>query len=191
LGCPQYQQVDNEMVFYGSPTHPRGMGHLIRLCLLQGIEPCFIPLQEPWRHGVVEKFNHHWLQGVLHRAHLKSAADLKRENQNFEVRHNSLYRYSKLNGKTPLECLQTSQAPLRFPPQEQPPRAPLPKPQGGKYHVIRFIRSTGRLSVFGENSPVPAEAVYEYVRATINVAEQTLSLYLEGKLIDQYEYRLR
>ena len=167
------------------------MGHLIRLCLLQGIEPCFIPLREPWRNGVVEKFNHHWLQGVLHRAHMESVADLRRENQSFEVRHNSRYRYSKLNGKTPLECMQASQVPLRFPAQEAPPQAPLPKPQAGKYHLIRFIRSTGRLNVFGENFPVPPEALYEYVRATIDVAEQTLSLYLEGKVIDRYTYRLR
>ena len=33
LGIPQHQQVDNEMVFYGSRAHPRGMGPLIRLCL--------------------------------------------------------------------------------------------------------------------------------------------------------------
>ena len=36
LGMPQHQQVDNEMVFYGSPAHPRGMGVLIRLCLPLG-----------------------------------------------------------------------------------------------------------------------------------------------------------
>lgn len=36
---PKPQQVDNEMVFYGSPAHPRGMGVLIRLCLPLGIEP--------------------------------------------------------------------------------------------------------------------------------------------------------
>jgi putative transposase len=49
LGIPRYQQVDNEMTFYGSPTHPRGMGKLIRLCLHYGVEPIFIPLKEPWR----------------------------------------------------------------------------------------------------------------------------------------------
>jgi len=33
LGVPEHVQADNEMVFYGSPAHPRGMGPLIRLCL--------------------------------------------------------------------------------------------------------------------------------------------------------------
>jgi hypothetical protein len=32
---PEHQQIDNEMVFYGSRAHPRGMGPLIRLCLTQ------------------------------------------------------------------------------------------------------------------------------------------------------------
>ncbi len=84
LGCPRYQQVDNEMVFFGSPTHPRGMGHL-----------------------------------------------------------------------------------------------------------IRFIRSVGLLNVFGEKFKMPKEAIYEYVHATIDVAEQTLSIYLEGKQIEEYKYQLR
>ena len=42
LGMPKHQQVDNEMVFYGSPAHPRGMGLLIRLCLPLGIEPILV-----------------------------------------------------------------------------------------------------------------------------------------------------
>src|SRR5690349_14034672 len=62
LALPKHQQVDNEAVFYGTQAHPRGMGSLIRLCLLNGIEPWFIPPGEPWRNGIVEKFNDHWRQ---------------------------------------------------------------------------------------------------------------------------------
>ena len=46
LGIPQNVQVDNELVFY-SRQYPRGMGILIRLCLLNGVEPWFIPMAEP------------------------------------------------------------------------------------------------------------------------------------------------
>ncbi len=53
LGMPRNIQVDNEMSFYGSPTHPRGMGPLIRLCLHHNMETWFIPAAEPWRNGVV------------------------------------------------------------------------------------------------------------------------------------------
>ena len=56
LGIPKIEQVDNELCFYGSPAHPRGMGKLIRLCLWHDVEPLFIPMREPWRNGAVEKF---------------------------------------------------------------------------------------------------------------------------------------
>lgn len=57
LGIPQHQQVDNEMVLYGRPAHPRGMGMLIRLCQrgLRKIgqygkwEPGFTNTTEGWR----------------------------------------------------------------------------------------------------------------------------------------------
>lgn len=50
---------------FGSPTHPRGMLPLIRLCLHNGVEPWFIPMADPWRNGVVEKFNEHYEQKFL------------------------------------------------------------------------------------------------------------------------------
>ena len=122
---------------------------------------------------------------------MENAVDLGRENQSFELRHNSRYRYSKLNGQTPLEALKASQARLHFPAQPTAPRAPLPKPEAGKYHLIRFIRSSGLLNVFGEEFKLPTEALYEYVRATVDVAEQTLSVYLANRQIEGFAYRLR
>ena len=191
LGMPKYQQMDNETAFYGSRAHPRGMGKAIRLCLLHGIEPCFIPLAEPWRNGVVEKFNHHWLQKFLSRIPMHSEEELKRESLAFEQRHNSRYRYSKLGGKTPLQSLAASQIALRFPPNTKPPRDPLPKPEYGKYHVFRFVRSNGLLDLFGEKFTLPPEATYEYVRATVNVTQQKLFVYLDNSLIDEKNYLLR
>ena len=161
LGIPKYLQVDNETVFYGSRKYPRGMGKLIRLCLPLGIEPCFIPMAEPWRNGVVEKFNDHWRQKFLGRVAMECEGDLKRESLAFEQRHNSRCRYSKLNGKTPMETLATTKKPLRFPATEQPPKLPLPKPEKGHYHVVRFIRGKACFDLFGETYPMPSEAVYE------------------------------
>jgi len=191
LGLPKYQQVDNEAVFYGSHRHPRGMGKLIRLCLPQGIEPCFIPLAEPWRNGVVEKFNHHWRQKFLGRVVMECEDDLKRESLAFEQRHNCRYRYSKLKGKTPNEALAAANKPLRFPVKERPPQQPLPKPETGYYHVVRFIRSDALLNLFGETFPMPPEVIYEYVWATVDVARQRLSLYFDDAIFDEREYLLR
>jgi len=190
LGMPRHQQIDNEMLFYGSPTHPRGMGLLIRLCLPLGIEPWFIPIGEPWRNGVVEKFNHHWRQRFLCHTPMGSVAELHRESLRFEQRHNTHYRYSKLGGKTPLAAMQASGISLRFPPSPKPPQVPLPKPCTGRYHLIRFIRSDGQLDVFGEKFPLPSQTIYEYVRATVDVERQRLAVYLDDRLLDERPYPL-
>ena len=47
------------------------------------------------------------------------------------------------------------------------------------------------MDVFGERFPVPPEAIYAYVWGTIDVREQSLSLYLGSDLLNQQEYRLR
>jgi transposase InsO family protein len=191
LGIPKYEQVDNELCFYGSPAHPRGMGKLIRLCRWHGVEPVFIPVREPWRNGAVEKFNDHWGDKFQRRVDMTTAADLTRESLAFETRHNLEWRYSRLAGKTPMQALATTEVKLRFPPSGDPPREPLPKPERGRYHVVRFIRSDGQMDVFGERFPVPPDAIYAYVWGTIDVREQSLSLYLGPDLLSQREYRLR
>ncbi len=192
LGLPRHLQVDNEMVFYGSPTHPRGMGPLIRLCLHYGIEVWFIPQSEPWRNGVVEQFNHHYQQKFLDRVPMRTADELKEGTLAFEQKHNSRYRYSKLNGKTPLEALGHSRKkPLHFPPSQPAPETPLKKPEVGAYHLIRFIRNNCKLDIFGERFRVSPDLQYEYVVATIDVKEQKLKLFHEQLQVDEFDYKLR
>ena len=191
LGMPCNQQVDNEMSFFGSPRHPRGMGPLIRLGLLHGIEVWFIPTGEPWRNGVVEKFNDFWQDKFLHKVNLTSETELRTESLAFEERHNGRYRYSKLGGKSPAQALEASKAKLRFPRTLEAPHCPLRKPQGGRYHLVRFVRSDGRLNVFGEMFPAPSEAIYEYVRLTVDVERQRLGVFLDSKQIDEHPYQLR
>jgi hypothetical protein len=83
-----------------------------------------------------------------------------------------------------------SNKPLCFPTDEQAPRYPLPKPEYGKYHLVRFIRSDGQLDVFGEKFSVSQELFYEYVIATIDVKEQKLKLYLNQMQVDEIDYKL-
>jgi len=190
LGMPEHLQVDNEMLFYGSPSHPRGMGILIRLCLHNGIEPWFIPKGEPWRNGVVEKFNDHYRQKFLGRIHMTGETELREQALFFEQKHNRRYRYSKLGGRTPLQALAMSNKALRFPDEGQAPRHPIPKPKCGIYHVVRFIRSDGILDIFGEKFQAPSVTVYEYVIATINIKEQKLKLYLDKLQVDEIDYKM-
>jgi transposase InsO family protein len=191
LGIPENLQVDNEMAFFGSPAHPRGMGPLIRLCLHYGVHLWFIPPSEPWWNGIVEKFNDHYQQKFLAKVPMASLIQLGHESLAFEHRHNSTYRYSKLQGRTPLTALASMETPLSFPSTGDVPRHPLKKPEDGCYSLVRFIRSDCRLNIFGEMFPVPPETQYEYVVATVDVKTQTLQLFLDGTQVDEYKYRLR
>lgn len=191
MGIPDNVQVDNEMSFYGGTRYPRGMGPLIRLCLHNGIEPWFIPVAEPWRNGVVEKFNDHYQQRFLGKVTMNSESELMDQSLVFEHRHNSTYRYSKLGGKTPIKALAASRMPLRFPDNDKPPKYPLKKPKVGKYHLVRFIRSNLKLNIFGELFAVSPELQYEYIVATIDVKEQKLKLFLDKIQVDEFTYKLR
>jgi putative transposase len=191
LGIPNHQQVDNEAVFFGSRQYPRGMGNLIRLCLLYGVEAWFIPMREPWRNGVVEKFNDHYRRLFLRRVAMQGEEDLRQQSLIFEQKHNTRYRYSKLRGRTPQRTVDQSRHPIRFPESPQAPRCPLPKPTTGRYHLVRFIRSNLLLDVFGERFKMPSEAAYEYAVATIDVEKQRLSVGIDGTTIAEYEYGAR
>jgi putative transposase len=191
LGIPNNQQVDNEAVFFGSRQYPRGMGNLIRLCLLYGVEPWFIPMAEPWRNGVVEKFNDHYRSRFLSRVAIQGEEDLRQQSLMFEQKHNTRYRYSKLRGQTPQRALDQSRHTIRFPESIQAPKHPLPKPTTGRYHLVRFIRSNLMLDIFGERFKMPSEAAYEYAIATIDVGKQKLSVGIDGRTIAEHEYAAR
>ncbi len=191
MGLPENLQVDNEAAFFGSPTHPRGMGPLIRLCLRYGVKLWFIPPSEPWWNGVVEKFNDHYEQKFLDKVPMVSIPQLRQESLAFEHRHNSTYRYSKLKGNTPLKALAATEKKLIFPSKSDVPKHPLDKPEDGCYHLVRFIRSDCRLSIWGEMFSAPPQTQYEYVVATVDVKEQKLKLFLDTIQVEEYKYQLR
>lgn len=191
MGMPNNIQVDNAMSFFGSLAHPRGMGPLIRLCLHQGIEPWFIPMAKPWRNGMVENFNDRYQKMFLQKKIMNTEEELQEGSLTFEQRHNSKYRYSKLKGKTPIKALADSTVHLRFPKEPKAPKHPLKKPEMGRYHVVRLIRSDLKLNIFGEIFSVPPELQYEYVIATINVKEQKLKLFLDKLQVEEFKYKLR
>ena len=112
-------------------------------------------MREPWRNGVVEKFNDHYEQRFLQKIPMATIPDLLSGSLAYEQKHNSTYRYSKLGGKTPLKALEVAHRKLRFPGEEQPPHHRLKKPETGRYHLVRFIRSNLKLNIFGEMFRLP------------------------------------
>jgi len=140
---------------------------------------------------MIESFNDRYQQMFLGKVVMSSQEDLKAGSMVFEQRHNSRYRYSRLGGKTPLKALAVMNTKLRFPAEEEAPRHRLKKPETGRYHLVRLIRSDSKLNIFGEIFPVPPELKLEYVVATINVKEQKLKLFLDKIQVDEFSYKLR
>ncbi len=191
LGLPWRLQLDNEMSFYGSPRYPRSTGQLIRLCLQEHVEPLFIPMGQPWRNSIVEKFNDQFEDKVLRVVELRDLAHVKDACMAFERKHNQCFRYSALGGLTPNSAFALEygrHARLRFPQPTSMPPLPLRKPTVGTYRLIRFIRSDRRLDVFGEKFRMPQDVVYEFVTAIINVKEQSLTVMHENNVVFSTPY---
>jgi hypothetical protein len=190
MGLPDFLQLDNELSFRGSNRHPRSPGLVIRLCLYFGVQPVFIPVGEPWRNGVIEKFNDTYNKKFFRRQWFPGYTALKRQSKNFQRFHNKHHRYSCLKGKTPLEVLKAS----GFRPATIGANTKLPKLDyipDGNIILIRFIRSNRVLNIFGEKFKVSRDLVYSYVKAIIVTSIHTLQIYLGDELIDSFDYQLR
>ena len=139
---------------------------------------------------MVESFSDRYQQMLLRKVVMGSEEELWSASLAFEKRHNNRYRYSKLRGRTPMKALAAPNAKLRFPAQDKAEHRTR-KPETGKYHVVRLIRSDLKINIFGECFPVPPDAYLEYVVATIDVKEQKLKLFLDRKQIAIFDYRMR
>ena len=189
MGLPDFLQLDNELSFRGSNKYPRSFGLVIRLCLHFGVQPVFIPAGEPWRNGVIEKFNDTYNKKFFRRQWFPSYATLKRQSKNFQRFHNKHHRYSCLSGKTPNEVLKASNLnAITIGANTKLPQ--LDEIADGNVILIRFIRSNRVLDIFGEKFKVSKELVYSYVKAVIVTKIHRLQLYLGDQLVDAFDYRL-
>ena len=172
FGIPDFLQMDNELSFRGSNRYPRGLGLLLRFALSLGVCPIFIPPAEPWRNGVIEKFNDNMLKHFYTVERFNSFEELAQKSIDFSGFHNQHHRYSSQSGKTPDQVLklQGSIPKLQTRP-DLTKRMPLME---GKLIFIRFIRSNQILSVLNSRFEVKKELVYTYVVAQIIVEKHIL-----------------
>ncbi len=189
LGPPDFLLLDNELSFRGSNKYPRSPGLVIRLCLYFDVQPVFIPIREPWRIGVIEKFNDTYNKKFFRRQWFSSYSHLKRQSKNFQRFHNKHHRYSCLKGKTPLEVIRNSNfKPITIGANTKLPQ--LDKVPDGNIILIRFIRSNRLLDIFGEKLKVSKGLVYSYVKAVIVTHIGLLQIYLGDELVETFEYHL-
>jgi putative transposase len=188
LGIPQFLQVDNELSFRGSNRYPRSFGLLIRLCLYLGVEIIFIPPGQPWRNGIVEKFNDVYDKLFFRRQQFKSLADLQSELLNFEAFHNRSHRYSKLRQRAPWH-VHTAKRRHLLPKSFVVRNNRIPW-RNGKISFVRLTDHTGTVSFFTERFTVGLDLVHEYVQGTIFTKPGLLKFYHHGRVVRIYRYHV-
>lgn len=166
LGVPRRLQLDNGTPFVlGSAS----LGDVVRVALLQGATPVFIPQGEPWRNGTCEQFNDTFDKRFFRSERFSDRDRLIVRAREFESFHNANHRYRATGKRTPDEL--TAGLERRRP----TPLSELPAgwPEQGRVEFIRFIRSDRRLRLLRRSIELPETQVYRYVTATLDLSVPT------------------
>jgi transposase InsO family protein len=190
IGVPDFLQLDNELSFQGSNRYPHSLGKVLKLCLAVGVQPVFIPAGEPWRNGMIERFNGTFDTNFFRSERFANFECFKERLRDFIDFHNSEHVYSTNHGKTPnqvvtehyikITCLEHG---FQFLENQT-------LPYDSCIHFIRFIRSDLKLRIRGESFLMPKDAMYQYVKATIYTKWHILNVFIDDTRIAQFDYPL-
>lgn len=185
---PDFLQMDNELSFRGSNRHPRGLGLLMRAALSNSVTPIFIPPAEPWRNGIIEKFNDNVIKYFYNTQRFTSFEHLKERAAGFSVFHNTHHRYSSQNNRTPKQLADalTRKAPLA---REIDLNKKIPV-DSGRIIFIRFIRSDRKLHLLNESFILSAELVYSYVVAEVIIDRFVLTVSRNNVLYHVFNFAM-
>lgn len=162
---PDFLQMDNELSFRGSNRHPRGLGLLMRLALSNGVTPLFIPQGEPWRNGIVEKFNDNAQEHFLDKQTFTTLDEMKTKAKEFSVFHNENHRYSSQGNRTPDSMVK--QLFRKFTLEKSIDLTQKIMVDEGRLILVRFIRSDLKLHVLNEVFIMKPNLQYSYVIAEV------------------------
>lgn len=180
IGTPDFLQMDNELSFRGSNKYPRSYGKIVRYALFQRVTPIFIPCAEPWRNGVIEKFNDTFDKRFFRQERFLDLDDAITKSIHFENYHNQNHRYSVLNQRTPEKA--RAEKLFFFPLNNE---CDIHQPislKEGKVIIIRFIRSNLQLDIFGEKFKMPPHLQYSYVECIIDIEKEFMVIQRDQKI---------
>jgi len=188
FGMPDSLQMDNELAFRGSNRHPRSLGLILRFILSQGVIPIFIPPREPWRNGIIEKFNNTFDKQFFRVQKFNDLEHLKNEAKHFCEFHNNNHRYSSQGNKTPLEICQMQGYIQKLNPNYRlPSKIDL---EEGIILFVRFIRSDLKISILGSEFFVKKELMYSYVVAELVIEIHSLRIKQDEKVHHVFEFTM-
>ena len=160
---------------------------MVAACLDLGVTPRFIPLREPWRNGVVKRFNDVWDKSFFRTGRFTGLENLTAENQAFIVFHNTNHRYGAHGRHRPDEMWAGR---LRQP-LSAGYRVPTSLPPRGRIEVVRYIRSNRVLNLFGKRVILAEDQTHPYVTAVIKVrAKKVLVATTDGEIIHEGDFHI-
>ena len=177
LGLPRVQQFDNEGAFCGGHTHPHVIGQVVRLCLFCGVEPFFIPIYEAKRNYQIESFHSLWVRGFWSRFDFADRAQVDEESPLFEHWYHTVYQPPALEGRTPAQVRRGvggGALDARF---ARLDSSRAFADHSGPHPLMRKVDPLGEITLLNETWSVGHRWIGEYVRATINTAQQTLTFW--------------
>jgi putative transposase len=169
---PDFLQMDNELSFRGSNRYPRGLGLLLRVALINDVSPIFIPPAEPWRNGIIEKFNNTVLRRFYGSQTFSSFEELREKAINFSLFHNLNHRYSSQTNRTPHQMIEPPDLRIRL--RDQLDLESKIMIDSGRLILIRFIRSDLKLSILNTTFILKSELKYSYIVAEIVIERHVL-----------------
>ena len=186
---PDFLQLDNELSFKGSNRHPRGLGLLMRTALDLDVTPRFIPVGEPWRNGVIERFNQKVERTLLTQEH-KDFDSLMCHSAEFMEVHNSEHHYSTLGHKTPTQMdletfLPINPLAMDYVVEQRPEINPW---NLNEITFIRLVRSDCLINVLNTSVEVKPELIHTYVEATLCINDHCLQIRQDGLLRQTTEF---
>jgi len=183
VGIPRILQSDNSLCA-GTNMQPGVLSRILKFCLHVGVEVLFVPFAEPWRQGIVEKFNDFTDKSFFQSQRFQDLSEMGDRAQRFQDHcwHNR--RVSALRGKTPSEMFPGAE--IRLLPHDYS----VPNELGiasGKISFIRLVRSDHEIDVLGVKFPIDESYYREYVTASLFTDSGQLKVYHHDKQIAEFK----
>jgi transposase InsO family protein len=185
---PDFLQMDNELSFRGSNRHPRGLGLLMRVTLSNGVTPIFIPPAEPWRNGIIEKFNDTVLKYFYNTQTFSSYEELCEKAKDFATFHNKNHRYSSQSNQTPNQMIDKIIYKSKLNRDIDLKQKIIV--EDGRLIFIRFIRSDLKLTVLNTVFILKQELKYSYVVCEIIVEKHMLVVSQKTTIHHVFEFAM-
>jgi transposase InsO family protein len=197
VGLPNALYMDNDVVWRGSSSGQRTFSHIVRVCLLLGIQVVFTPPYTPEANSLLESFNGVWDRNFWQRTEFQDLDHVRSELHYFQsyCRHRRpLAEFDNQTadqlypGFTPTLLAQDFTAHLQD-------RLPITT---GCLHFIRFVTPEGTFTILNETWHLDQEEwPGKTIRATVDTQHQQLRVYHQANrdaastLVAEFDYPLK